>query len=98
METICRFNRRKECVFETSKPLRSPLKKYVVDGHVVALVYEKNARLENAIPYEKIMQYPRFYPILARVKNIVGQTVANDKTIIAPKPYKHIINYAYEKR
>lgn len=101
MPVVCRFNRRRECVFEHVEDMpRRPLKTYTLDGDSVALVYDKNARLEKPIAYDKIMEVslPRIYPLLARIKNMVSQTVANDKTIIAPKPYKHIIAYTYEKR
>ncbi len=99
MPIVCRFNRRKECVFEeTPEPPKRPLKTYALDGTHVFLVYDKDARLDKPVAYDKIMQYPRFYPLLARIKNMVSQTVANDKTIPTPKPYKHIIAYTYEKK
>ena len=97
MPVVCRFNRRKECLRGSSPGAQEALKTYTLDGTHVFLVYEKNARLDKPVAYEAIMQYLRFYLPRAH-KNMVGQTVANDKTIPAPKPYKHIIDYTYEKK
>lgn len=91
---LCRFNNRKECVFEDiSEAPKSYIKAY---GNIY-LVYDQRATFVSPVKYDDIMKYPKYHMVLPKIKNIINQRVSRDP-VAKPKVYKHIIDYTYEKK
>ncbi len=91
---VCRFNKRKECVFE--EVCEVP-KTYIKSYDDIYLVYDRHAIFSSPIKYDSLMKYPKYYPVLPKIKNIINQRVSLDP-IVKSKVYKHIIDYTYEKK